>query len=70
MSVYKRLVARLSLLGILTLGATLLNQPEVAITCQENCLLQENKCANNCHGSGTCATICGEVEQMCLKRCG
>lgn len=70
MTAYKRTIARLSVLGVMIAGAALLSsKPAAAVTCQEECGIQDRNCLNNCHGNGTCAALCGDAEQLCLKDC-
>lgn len=69
MSAYGRVFARLVLLGVMVSSAALISKPVEAATCQQTCLTNEQICARNCHGFGTCVGICGEAYQQCLKRC-
>jgi hypothetical protein len=62
---------RLLLLGTMLTLVSMVSWSRVeAVTCQETCLLNESTCFSNCHGLGTCRTICGEVYTQCLAACG
>lgn len=44
-------------------------KPAVAQTCMGKCTINYADCLETCHGNGTCAALCGDGYQACLKKC-
>jgi dolichol kinase len=66
---YKAIV-RLVILVLTLVSAALLNsKPAAAVTCQGMCTIEYSDCLATCHGNGTCAALCGDGYQSCLKGC-
>lgn len=65
-----KMIARVVVLGVMVAGAVLLNsKPAAAQTCMGKCTINYADCLQTCHGNGTCAALCEDGYQACLKAC-
>lgn len=71
MAAYRKIILRLSLLGLLVTGGALLTiQPAQATDCQTTCTTQRNSCTASCGQFLTCVKACWNIWAECIKTCG
>jgi hypothetical protein len=70
MSSYKRAIARLSILSLMIAGGVLLSsKPVAAVSCLQQCSINESNCLKSCGRNLTCEDLCKEAFTACAKRC-